>query len=168
MRKSFGAVAFALIALSLCADPLRAEDAAKDKTAAACSGFAWPIERERGWFAAELARTPSGARVVKTDEAFLLALKPTKTINFVFAPERPPKPDSYSGDVVIAGVAAPGLYQITLSDKAWIDVFENDVRLKSAAFTGQKDCPGVRKSVRFDLAPGSPITIQISNSVKDS
>jgi hypothetical protein len=145
-----------------------AQDAATAPSGEACSHFAWPIGRERAWFAAKLEPKPSGVRITNTDEAILLNLKPTKTTNFILTPERPPKPDSFSGDVIIAGVAAPGLYQITLSDEAWIDVFENDARLKSTAFTGQEDCPGVRKSVRFDLTPGSPITIQISNSAKHS
>jgi hypothetical protein len=145
-----------------------APESAKDKSASACDHFAWSISREKAWFAAKLASTPSGERVGKSDEGFLLALKPTKTIEFFLAPERMPKPDSFSGYVFIGGVPAPGLYQVTLSDEAWVDVFENGTRLKSTAFTGQKDCPGVRKSVRFDLTPGAPVTIQISNSAKDS
>ena len=132
-----------------------------------CDHFAWSIAREKNWFAAKMPLANSGERVSKSDEGILLALRPTKTFDFFLPPERPPKPDSYSGNVVIFGVATPGLYQITLSDEAWIDVFENGVRLKSTTFTGAKDCPGVRKSVRFELTPGAPITIQISNAVKD-
>jgi hypothetical protein len=143
-------------------------DSAKDKGGAACDHFAWSIGREKAWFEAKLPATPSGERVAKSDEGFLLSLKPTKTIEFFLAPERAPKPDSFGGFAFVGGVPSPGLYQITLSDEAWIDVFENGVRLKSVAFTGQKDCPGVRKSVRFDLAPGAPVTIQVSNSAKDS
>ena len=60
-------------------------------------------------------------------------------------------------------IGKAGLYQITLSDEAWIDVVENGARVKSSDFSGQKACPGVRKSVRFDLAAG-PATLQISNS----
>ncbi|HXW19230.1 MAG TPA: hypothetical protein VEK35_01860 [Roseiarcus sp.] len=162
---------FVLLALALALGApgaARAEDAAKNQGEAACSRFSWPIERERAWFSANLESTPSGARLAETREAILLDLAPTNSIRFVLTPERAPKPDSFSGDVIIAGVAAPGVYQITLSDEAWIDVFENDARLKSTAFTGQKECPGVRKSVRFELTPGAPITVQISNSAKKS
>jgi hypothetical protein len=162
---------FVLLALALALSApgaARAQDAGKDQDQAACNRFAWPIARERAWFSANLAPTPSGARLAETHEAILLDLKPTSSVHFVLTPERPPKPDSFSGDVIIAGVAAPGVYQITLSDEAWIDVFENDARLKSTAFTGQKDCPGVRKSVRFELTPGARITVQISNSAKKS
>ena len=156
------------IVLALALSPLAsAEDAPKNDSQAACDHFAWPIKREKAWFAANMPAAHSGERVEKSDEGLFLTLKPTKNFDFFLPPERPPKPESYSGNFVIFGVATPGLYQITLSDEAWIDVFENGVRLKSTAFTGQKDCPGVRKSVRFELTPGAPITIQISNSVKD-
>ncbi len=148
--------------------PVEADDAqSKNGGQAACDHFAWSIAREKTWFAGQLPPAHSGERVAKSDEGLLLALEPTKQFRFFLAPERPPKPDSYSGNFVIFGVATPGLYQITLSDEAWIDVFENGARLKSAAFTGEKDCPSVRKSVRFELTPGAPITIQISNSAKD-
>jgi hypothetical protein len=149
----------------------QAEDAmsgaSKDK-GGGCDHFAWSITREKAWFDGKLTSAPSGDRVTKSDEGVLLALKPTKGFDFFLKPERPPKPDSFSGNFVIAGVASPGLYQITLSDDAWVDVFQNGARLKSTAFAAQKDCPGVRKSVRFDLTPGAPVTIQISNSGKDS
>ncbi|HYC24735.1 MAG TPA: hypothetical protein VEC58_01750 [Roseiarcus sp.] len=160
---------FLLIALALGAPAdVQAQDAAKDQGEAACRQFAWPLARERAWFSAALQPTPSGARLAAIREAILLDLKPTNEVHFVLTPERAPKADSFSGEVIIAGVEAPGLYQITLSDEAWIDVFENDARLKSIAFTGQKDCPGVRKSVRFELTPGARITVQISNSMKKS
>jgi len=162
---SFGFV----LALALLSAPAAADNAPSknDSQAAACSRFAWAVTREKSWFAAKLPTAHSGERVAKSDEGILLALKPTKTFNFFLAPERKPSPDSYSGNFVIFGVAAPGLYQITLSEDASVDVFENGVRLKSTAFTGDKDCPGLRKSVRFELTPGAPITIQISNSPKD-
>ncbi len=148
--------------------PAKAEDAQSTNGGqAACDHFAWSIAREKSWFAGQLPPAHSGERVVKSDEGMLLALKPSKRFHFFLAPERPPKPDSYSGNFVIFGVATPGLYQITLSAEAWIDVFENGARLRSVAHTGQKDCSGVRKSVRFELTPGAPITIQISNSAKD-
>ena len=50
-----------------------------------------------------------------------------------------------------------------MSEEAWIDVAENGALVKSSDFSGQKDCPGVRKSVRFQLAAGSA-TVEISNA----
>ena len=42
-------------------------------------------------------------------------------------------------------------------------VVQSGASIKSSDFSGQKNCPGVRKSVRFDLAAG-PATVQISNA----
>jgi hypothetical protein len=148
--------------------PAFADDApSKPDGQSACDQFAWPIKREKTWFAGKLPAAHSGERFAMSDEGLLLMLKPTKSFDFFLPPERPPKPDSYSGNIVIFGVMKPGVYQVTLSDEAWIDLFQNGFRLKSIAFTGQKDCPDVRKSVRFELTPGAQITIQVSNAPKD-
>jgi hypothetical protein len=145
------------------------DDAPKPSdTASGCDKFAWSIAHEREVLSSEMPATPSGTRILKKDKSFHVDLTLEKKTDFFLAPERKPKPGTYSGDITIAGVEPPGVYQITLSDEAWVDVFENGMRLKSTAFTGAKDCPNVRKSVRFDLAPGAPVTIQISNSAKDS
>jgi hypothetical protein len=40
---------------------------------------------------------------------------------------------------------------------------QNGASVKSGDFSGQKNCPGVRKSVRFSLAAGAA-TVQISNA----
>ena len=77
-------------------------------------------------------------------------------------PERAPKPGAFGGVLKISGLPKAGLYEITLSDEAWIDVVQNGASVKSSDFSGQKNCPGVRKSVRFPLAAG-PATVQISN-----
>ena len=141
---------------------------AKKTEASGCDHFSWPIDRERAWFEdSNLTHRASGVRLSKIDRAVDLALQPTKDVKFFLAPERAPKPDSYSGDVTFRGVPRPGTYQVTVSDEAWIDVFQNGARMKSTAFTGAKDCPGVRKSVRFELAPGDLVLVQISNAAKD-
>ena len=91
-----------------------------------------------------------------------VALAPTGSVGFRLPPERAPKPDTFGATLDVADLAA-GLYQVTLSDDAWIDVLQRQARLKSVAFTGQRDCPGARKSVRFSLKAGG-LTIQISNA----
>ena len=147
------------------ADEARQSEAA----AAGCGAFAWPIDRERAWFAeAKLARRPSGARLADIDRAVELTLLPTRAARFFMAPGRAPKPDGYSGEVTFRGVPKPATYQVTLSDEAWIDAFENGVRLQSASSTDAKGCAGVRKSVRFRLAPGDLVLIQISGATTDS
>jgi hypothetical protein len=55
------------------------------------------------------------------------------------------------------------VYQITLSDEAWVDVVQNGGYAKSIGSSGRSDCPGLRKSIRFDVA-SSPIVLQISGA----
>ena len=85
------------------------------------------------------------------------------SVAFVLPPERAPKPGTFGAALKLDRVDKPGGYQITLSDEAWLDVVQAGARVKSTGFSGQKDCPGVRKSVRFDLQAG-PATIQVSNA----
>ncbi len=175
MRSGISAVAFAF-AVALCAADLAAagdvapgDQAPKAQSDSGCDSFAWPIARERAWFDdAKLARRASGARLSRIDRAVELSLLPTKKIKFFLPPERAPEPDTYSGEVTFFGVPRPATYQVTLSDEAWIEVFENGVRLKSTSATGAPDCAGVRKSVRFALAPGDLVLIQLSGATTDS
>ena len=172
-RARLAALAFAV---GVCSVDLGAADDAqqrgpepKDQGSSGCDSFAWPITRERAWFDdAKLARRASGARLSRVDRAVELSLLPTKNVRFFLAPERAPGPDRYGGEVTFFGVPRPATYQVTLSDEAWIDVFENGVRLKPTSSTGAKDCAGVRRSVRFQLAPGDLVLIQLSGARKDS
>ena len=127
----------------------------------ACGGFKWSVARERGWFA-ELAPAASGAAIV-AGRGYAVALQPTASVAFRLPPERAPKPGAFGATLEVADIDASGPYQITLSDEAWIDVVQGEARLKSTAFSGQKDCPGVRKSVRFDLKARAA-TIQVSEA----
>jgi hypothetical protein len=97
-----------------------------------------------------------------------LTLLPTTKARFFLPPTRAPDPHSYSGEVTFLGVPRPATYQVTLSDEAWIEAFENGARLKSISSTGAKGCAGVSKSVRFELAPGDLVLIQVSGAAKDS
>ncbi|WP_296707335.1 hypothetical protein [Rhodoblastus sp.] len=109
----------------------------------------------------------SGASVSLGDRAFAVALKPVEAAGFVMEPERAPKPGTFGAVLRFDSVDKAGAYQITLSNEAWIDVVQGGARVKSTAFSGQKACPGVRKSVRFDLIAG-PLIVEISNAESDT
>ena len=72
------------------------------------------------------------------------------------------KPGGFAAILAVANIDKAGSYEITLSDEGRIDAVQGGALVKSSDFSGQKDCPGVRKSVRFDLKSG-PLTIQLSN-----
>ncbi len=122
-------------------------------------------QRERAWFADKgLSRRASGARLTKIDRAVELSLEPLIRVELFLPPGVKSKPHTFSGEVTFFGVPKPGLYQLTLSNEAAIDVFENGVRLRSTGFTSAKNCPGVFESERFELAEGDLVLVQITNA----
>lgn len=125
-----------------------------------CAGFAWPLTREQAWFAASPAPLAEGAAL--SVGAASVALRPQTEIAFTAPPERPAKAVAPRGAVLRLSLPA-GLYQITLSDNAWVDVVQDGARLAVAGFSGRTDCPGLRKSVRFRLAEG-PAVLQLSDA----
>lgn len=129
-----------------------------------CDHFKWSVAQERGWFAASPAPLPSIGGKAESGHGYALAL--AKDVKLPTPPERAPKPDTYAA-VVEAPKLAAGLYQFSLSAEAWLDVVQNGARIKSSDFSGQRDCPAVRKSVRFTLAQGAA-TIEISNAASDT
>ena len=146
-----------------------AQTAAQNDASAGCSRFPWSVAAERQWFRdTDLARRTSGARLRKIDRAVELALEPTRQTDFFLPPERPPSPESYSGVVTFFGVPRPGLYQVTVSDDVWIDVFENGARMKLVAQMRAENCPGIVRSARFDLAPGDLVLVELTGASKKS
>jgi hypothetical protein len=123
-----GLVAIALIALL---GPARAADDG-------CEKFAWSLVRERAAFAAAdkttiatgetLAALPAGALVIR--------LQPGAQASFAMPPERKPRTEQWHGGMVrLPALAKPGIYQITLSDDAWIDVIQNGRYARSVGST---------------------------------
>jgi hypothetical protein len=135
--------------------------AARAQDSTGCEKFKWSVARERALFAAGPKPAASGATIA-AGAAYAVALAPSQSVVFAAAPERAPKPGTFGATLSVA-IDKPGAYQVTMSDEAWLDVVQAGAEVKSSAFSGQKDCPGVRKSVRFDLAAG-PATVQISNA----
>jgi hypothetical protein len=130
---------------------------AQDKTG--CDAFKWSVARERGWFAEAKPIAPGAT--IAAGQGYAVALAPNESVAFPVPPERALKPGGFGAILAVANIDKAGAYEITLSDEARIDAVQGDALVKSTDFSGQKDCPGVRKSVRFDLKSG-PLTIQLS------
>ena len=150
----------ATIALASLAGLVAGAAAAQDNPA--CDKFKWSIARERALFAAGPKPAADGATIA-LGEAYAVALAPSASVAYSLPPERAPKAGSFGAALKLAAIDKPGLYEVTLSDEAWLDVVQAGAEIKSSNFSGQKDCPGVRKTVRFDLQAG-PATIQLSNA----
>lgn len=130
----------------------------------ACDRFAWSVKREQVAFAApDRPALASGSVLPSGTMASTLQLGPVAAIAFPVRPERTPKPATFGGFVTAPAIPG-GVYQVTVSDEAWIDVSQDGTTsLKSLGQSGQKGCPSVRKSLRFQL-DAAPVTIQISGS----
>lgn len=131
----------------------------------ACLERKWPLEREgRLVIAARQGQTrwTDGVWSGRSD------LLPGEDLVLVAPPGREPGPEPWRGLVqTFPAPPAPGLYQISLDQRAWIDVFQNGQPVASVDFTGgMEDCV-VHKSVRFDLTD-APFTIQLSGVTADS
>ena len=124
-----------------------------------CEHFKWSVAKEKEWFASP-SPLPASSGEANVNTGYTLVL--SRGLALPVAPERAPKPNTFAAVVNVPKLDA-GLYQITLSAEAWIDVAQNGALIKSSDFSGQRDCPGVRKSVRFNLASG-PATVEISNA----
>ena len=153
-----------VIALALLALPGQA--AADD----GCEKFAWSLARERAAFAAadKTAITAGETLAALPAAALLIRLQPAGQAAFEMRPERKPRTEQWHGGMVrLPALPKPGIYQITLSDDAWIDVIQNGRYARSVGSTGRSDCPGVRKSVRLDL-DAVPVVLQVSGVAPDT
>jgi len=137
---------------------------AKDNPA--CEQFDWSVTREL-----EILRDPylemvfSGATLGSIpDKGLVMQLQPNATIDYVLAPGGEPKSDdSFAGLLFIKDVPQSGIYQVTLSEDAWIDLIQDGKALALAAETVNPNCSDARKSMRFRLERG-PVTIQVSGA----
>lgn len=135
-----------------------------------CDKFAWSVARELAWFSAPnkvsvtsgetLASSPSGA--------FLMRLKPAGQAPFVLPPERIPKSDDwFGGTVSFPALEQAGIYQVTLSEEAWVDIIQDGRFVRSLGSSRRRDCPSIQKSIRLELA-ATPFALQVSGVGSDA
>jgi hypothetical protein len=153
--------ALALTAVLGLALPARADDG--------CAAIGWSVKNEQHWFADnKMPARVSGARLRRIDRAVTLGLMPLKQIHFFLPPVKASKAGSYAGEVTFFGVPRPGVYQVTLSAPADVDVFENGVRIKPIVLASAPKCDDARVSGRYALGAGNLVLVQISNAVSNA
>ncbi|MGL9622224.1 hypothetical protein QRQ56_29990 [Bradyrhizobium sp. U531] len=133
-----------------------------------CDKFKWPIERERAALSApDLARLASGSeQAALPSSAVALGLVAPSEAKLPMPPERAPKDGTFAGFTSVKSATA-GLYTISLSAGAWIDVVQDGHVLKPVAFSGATDCSGIRKTVKYELS-AQPFVLQISGARENS
>jgi hypothetical protein len=127
-----------------------------------CAGFKWSVEREKQAFAAQPPTIASGAAYAP-GAAAAVTLSPQDQVAYSVKPRRAPKSTPAYGAELTSLVTQAGTYQATLSEDAWIDLVQGGKVLRSSGFSGKTGCPGLRKSLRFQLQTG-PLTVTISDS----
>ncbi|MBX9934280.1 MAG: hypothetical protein K2Y56_22650 [Methylobacterium sp.] len=134
-----------------------------------CGAFDWSIRREQAWFsAAGLPHLPSGATLPVEMPGATLDLSAEAQARLPIGPSREPKPDTRGGVLHVPAPVTPGLYQITLSENAWIDVSQDGTTIRAPlATTMRPGCDGVAKSLRFQLGT-QPVLILVSGAGKET
>ena len=158
MRKSL----FAVLLLLVSAPAFAAEEPS------GCDKFKWPIDRERAALTspdrAKLATGSEQAALPST--GITLALVAPGDAKLPTPPERAPKDGTFAGFTSFKAAKA-GLYTISLSAGAWVDVVQDGHFLKPKAFSGATDCDGIRKTMKYELS-ASPLVLQISGTKENA
>jgi hypothetical protein len=132
-----------------------------------CGGFKWPLEAERAALVKPDKPSLANGGALAVNVPTTLELQPLSAASLAKPPERAPKAaQSYAGHFTLAGPARPGVYKVTISAPAWIDVLDADAYLHPKGFSGAAGCEGVRKSVKFNL-PSRPLALQVSGVEAD-
>ena len=160
--RGFSLPVAAALVLAAAATPAPAQDAS------GCAKFKWSVDRERSAFGTPGLRTiEQGKPLPGIMDPAIVPLQPVGEVKFEHPPSRKPKDGTFGAVLKTPPIAVAGPYQITTSDEVWIDVIQDGRALKSTAFTGERDCPNGRKSVRFDLAAGQA-TVEFSGATATS
>lgn len=137
-----------------------------------CETFAWPVATELQWLkAADSEPVASGGSLKQPPaKAIALSLLPMDEVKFTADQSRRRKEadkTQFGGAVTFESIGEPGIYQISLPVRSWVDVVQGGKTLKSAAHTSKTDCDGLRKSIRFPMGEG-PVTVEISGIPTDT
>jgi hypothetical protein len=134
-----------------------------------CDKFKWPIDRERAALTApDRAKLTSGSeQAALPATGITLALVAPAAAKLPTPPERAPKEGTFAGFTSFKTTPKAGLYTVSLSAGAWVDVAQDGHFLKPKAFSGATDCDGIRKTIKYELA-ASPFVLQVSGAKEDS
>src|SRR5579863_5079936 len=128
-----------------------------------CDKFKWSIERERAALGApDRTKLSSGnEQVALPSSGITLALVAPADAKLPSPPERAPKDGTFAGFTSFKAVPKGGVYTISLSAGAWVDVVQDGHLLKPVAFSGATGCDGIRKTIKYELS-AQPFTLQVS------
>ena len=130
-----------------------------------CDKFKWNIDHERAALtAADRAKLTSGGELATLPASgVILSLVAPADAKLPTPPERAPKDGTFAGFISVKTAPKAGIYTISLSAGAWVDVVQDGHFLKPKAFSGATDCDGIRKIMKYELS-ASPFVLQVSGT----
>lgn len=159
MRKSF------FLALSV----LAAGPAVAAEEPSGCDKFKWNIDHERAALTApDRMKLASGSDLAALPRTGMtLALTTPADAKLPAPPERAPKDGTFAGFTKLTAAPKAGIYTVSLSAGAWIDVVQDGHFLKPKAFSSATDCDGIRKTMKYQIS-ASPLVLQVSGARENS
>jgi hypothetical protein len=133
-----------------------------------CDKFKWNIDHERAALTApDRIKLASGAELAAVPATGMtVSLTAPAEAKLPTPPERAPKEGTFAGFTSVKSLKA-GIYTVSLSTGAWIDLVQDGHNLKPKAFSGATDCDGIRKTVKFELS-ASPFVLQLTGARDNS
>lgn len=145
-------------ALIACVLPLLvATEAAAEEN---CRNFSWSVGRPIDLFDEPLP-VVENAQSLPKEGVFALVLRPVADVIYLKTPERG-SDGSWGGVITLENVPA-GRYQIALSEDAWVEAIQDDIRLPILASGRKDECRGVRRSLDVEVR-GEPLTLQVGGA----
>src|ERR1700761_5244729 len=130
-----------------------------------CDKFKWNIDHERAALtAADRTKLASGTELTALPASgVILSLVAPADAKLPTPPERAPKDGTFAGFTGLKTAPKAGIYTISLSSGAWVDVVQDGHFLKPQAFSGATDCDGIRKTMKYEIS-AAPFVLQISGA----
>jgi hypothetical protein len=125
-----------------------------------CRNFSWSVGRPIDLFDEPLP-VVQNAQSLPKEGVFALLLQPVADVIYLTTPER--GSDGSWGAVITVENIPAGRYQIALSEEAWVEAIQENVRLPVGASSRTAECRGVRRSLEVEVK-GEPLTLQVGGA----
>jgi hypothetical protein len=134
-----------------------------------CDKFKWNIDHERAALTApDRVKLASGGEVAALPSTGMtLALSVPAEAKLPTPPERAPKDGTFAGFASFKASPKAGIYTVSLSAGAWVDVVQDGHALKPKAFSGATDCDGIGKTMKYEIS-ARPFVLQVSGTRENS
>jgi hypothetical protein len=134
-----------------------------------CDKFKWNIDHERAALTApDRIKLASGGDVAALPSTGMtLDLSAPAEARLPTPPERAPKEGTFAGFTSFKAPPKAGIYTVSLSTGAWVDLVQDGHALKPKAFSGATDCDGIRKTMKYEIS-ASPFVLQVSGTKENS